>query len=104
MGFNSVLMIMNDHLWDIEKDENFGKSVAQAIRAYEVPREYQPYLRGARVLSVHHADNLAIIAAGGNTGRIIGWNHYRASDDVIIKALNDERLRKKREDKLKGSS
>lgn len=105
MGFNSVVVILNDCLHEIESDPFFGKKVAQAIRAHGGRPEHRPYITGqTQVLSVEHADTMQIVAIGGNTGRVIGYAHYRSTDDEIVKALNSQRRdRAKNADTQKGT-
>lgn len=99
MGFNSVLLVLNDRLHEIEHDPEFGKKVARAIRAHSWPGE-QPYITGqTQVLSVHHADTLVVVAVGGNTGRVIGHGHWTQNDDQLVRHLEQERRRKEREAK-----
>lgn len=95
MGFNSVLVILNDRLHYIENDPMFGKKVADAIRCHGHGEPM--YITGqTQVLSVHHSDTLAIIAVGGNTGRVIGYGHYGQDDGDLIKLLERERRYKVR--------
>jgi hypothetical protein len=102
MGFNSVLVVLNDRLDEIERDPEFGKKVADAIRSHGYPR-YQRYVTGqTQVISVHHADTLAVVAVGGNTGRIIGYGHWSQDDESLIQHLERERKRKAKEAKSNG--
>lgn len=103
MGFNSVVVILNDCLHEIESDPEFGKKVAQAIRAHGARPEHRPYITGqTQVLSVEHADTMQIVAVGGNTGRVVGYAHHRSTDDEIAKSL--ERNRKDRAKKAKDQA
>ncbi|MES2055789.1 MAG: hypothetical protein V4564_07625 [Pseudomonadota bacterium] len=62
MGFNSVVLILNDRLHEIENDPLFGKKVASAIRAHG---HDEPYITGqTTVVSVQHADTMQIVAVG----------------------------------------
>jgi len=51
-----------------------------------------------QVVEVHHADNKAIVAVGANCGKqigfVLGWGQ---TDEEIIKELNRQRLREKKE-------
>lgn len=93
MGYNSTILIVNDRLDEIERDPDFGKKISDAIRHFSrSDPNRMPYVTGqTQVIDVAHADNLQIIAVGGNTGRVIRYGHYRDSDDAIIKAL-DQRI------------
>jgi hypothetical protein len=99
MGFNSVVVVLNDRLHEIERDPEFGKKVANAIRAYDVEgRIPKPYITGqTQVVSVQHADVVQIVAVGANTARVLGYGHWRQSNDEIIKDLNSQRLRRAKE-------
>lgn len=104
MGYNSTILILNDNLHEIENDPEFGKKIAQAIRAHNTGHD-EPYITGqTTVLAVEHADTMQILAVGGNCGRVIGYSGYSSDDDVIIKGLNQDRLARKREAKKKGTN
>lgn len=96
MGYNSVVVILNDHLSEIENDPEFGKKLCAAIRRFPI-RNFagvvMPYITGqTEVIGVEHADVLQIVAVGGNTGRTIGSTYLMRDDDQIIKRLNRARL------------
>ena len=94
MGFNSTVLILNDNLHEIENDPEFGKKLARAIREHNTGHN-EPHVTGqTTVLAVEHADTMQILAVGGNCGRVIGYSHWSGDDDVIIKELNRERLRR----------
>ena len=101
MGWNSVVVVLNDRLHEIENDPEFGKKLAQAIRAHDY-RERQPYITGqTQVISCCHADTVQIVAVGANTGRVLGYGHWRQSDDDMIKGLERDRRRKNQRAKMK---
>lgn len=99
MGYNSVLLVLNDRLDDIERDTLFGRKVAAAIRAHRNGLDGKPtpgapeILSAAKVLSVHHADTVVVIAAGGGTGRVMGHGFYRDTDDQLIRKIQAAKLR-----------
>lgn len=108
MGYNTVVTILNDRLDELEKP-GFGRNLRQHIQAWD---RHEPtrkmlqgrllYLGAAEVISVHHADNLAIIAAGANTGRVIGNGYWTQTDDEVIEYLyKDLQRRRRREAKRK---
>jgi hypothetical protein len=105
MGFNATVVVLVDQLSTIEKTPDFGKQLADAVRQrLNDPNDRYgraPYVAGqTQVIEAHHADNMMIVAVGGNTGQVLGWGgSYRSDPDEMIKWLNDERLRKKREAK-----
>lgn len=105
MGFNATVVILVDQLSAIEAAPNFGKQLADAVRQkLNDPNERYgraPYVAGqTTVVEAHHADNMMIVAVGGNCGQVLGYGGgYRSNPDEMIKWLNDDRLRRKREAK-----
>lgn len=101
MGFNATVVVLNDRLDEIERDPEFGKKLARAIREHSFPEKYRrTYVTGqTQVVDVQHADTAQIIVVGANCGRVLGYGHWTQSDDNLIKNLNADRLRKKREAK-----
>lgn len=95
MGYNTTLVILNDSLNCIEEDANFGKKVANAIRA--VLGKGKPidicsgfHANAASVIETHHADEMKIIAVGGNCGEDLGYvGGYRATQLDMLKSLAD---------------
>ncbi len=73
MGYNTIVVVYNDHLGSIEKDPEFGKKLASAILDGGVG-SHEPILvrsGGAVVVETHHADHETYVAVGGNTGRVV---------------------------------
>lgn len=110
MGFNAVVVVLNDRLAEIERDPEFGKKLAAAIRYQGWGRGAKPGDAGYRpfgneatgqtqVISVAHADNMQIVAVGGNTGQVLGYSHWRTSVDDMIADLNRQRLERRRAEK-----
>lgn len=98
MGFNTSVIVLNDHLHEIRKDADFGKKLADAIGALSLPPELRSRRGGgawgvdvssggcssaATAIETHHADYDSIVAFGGNSGRIISEAVYpsRAKED-----------------------
>lgn len=86
MGHNATVVLMVDALGDIEKDPEFGKNLAKAVRALNVRDDRQDVPAGshanaAHVVEVHHADQTAVITVGGNLGIqqhvSYGWDHHK---------------------------
>lgn len=100
MGFNATVVVLLDRLREIEKDPEFGRKLADAIR-YKVGNP-QPggagYRYGAdeatgqtQVIEVHHADGIVAVAVGGNTGQVLGYcGRYDASPAEMVKTLRAE--------------
>lgn len=106
MGFNSVLVVLNDRLDEIERDPDFGKKVARAIRSYshESP-DRMPFITGqTQVVSVEHADVAQVIRVGANSGRMIGSGFWRWTDDELIRHLESERKRRKLQGKAAAAN
>ena len=105
MGFNATVVVLVDQLDRIEKTLDFGKQLADAVRhKLNDPNDRYncaPYVAGqTQVIEAHHADNIIVVAVGGNTGQVIGWGGgYRSKPDEMIEWLNRDRLRRKREAK-----
>jgi hypothetical protein len=102
MGYNATVVVLLDQLDRIERDPNFGKQLADAIRRKSMrPNEDHQYVVGqTQVIEVHHADYQVVVAVGGNCGQVLGHGgSYNAKPDDMIKWLNDDRLRRKREAK-----
>jgi hypothetical protein len=105
MGFNATVVVLVDQLITIERTPDFGKQLADAVRQrLNDPNDRYgraPYVAGqTQVIEAHHADHMMVVAVGGNTGQVLGWGGgYRSDPDEMIKWLNDDRLRRKREAK-----
>lgn len=84
MGFNTAVVILNDHLHQLEKDPKFGERLGEAIRM--AGRE-KLYTSGFDVLPTQHADTMQIVAIGGNTIRRLGFSSYYADNEQILKDL-----------------
>ena len=85
MGYNTTVVVLNDALDQIEKDKDFGRNLAQAVRtAAVVPDTRQDigagnHANAAHVVECHHADQTILVTVGGNLGsvrgRTYGWRH-----------------------------
>lgn len=109
MGYNAVLVVLNDRLDEIERDPEFGRKVAAAIRyqgAYDetgAPGRSKPYVTGqTQVISVAHADVTQVVAVGANCGRVIGRGFWRQDDDELIKALEAQRCERAKKAKAEA--
>lgn len=112
MGFNSTVVVMNDALHEIAEDENFGAKLAAAVQKLSLGSRHigehgvdissGGHCNAATAIESHHADNIAVVAVGGNCATVIGrsWgNHHKKEDKLfILKQLADQfgyTLRKK---------
>jgi hypothetical protein len=86
MGQNFVLVGMNDALDRIERDSDFGRKVAEAVRELSTSPSRRRvdvpsgnHVNAAHVVSVDSADVTTLIAVGGNLGlvqaQVRGGNH-----------------------------
>lgn len=90
MGFNTACIIRNDFLHEIENDPEFGKSVAEAVRANGNERYMRRHHQGFSVLQSQHADYVQVVAISGNMIRWLGsGGGYRATDEEILRRLAD---------------
>lgn len=84
MGFNTAVLILNDHMHEMAKDHHFGEKLAEAIN--RAGRE-RLYTSGFEVLPTQHADTMQIVAIGGNTMRRLGYSSCYADDEQILRDL-----------------
>jgi hypothetical protein len=97
MGFNATVVVLLDRMFEIEKDPDFGKKLCDAIRfRSSFPKDVPGLTRygsaeatgQTQVIEVHHADNMVVVAVGGNTGKVLGYGGgYSSDDDEIVKDL-----------------
>lgn len=86
MGLNTAVVVLNDHLHEIERDPKFGQKVADAIRDADNPRRHHRQNSFA-VLSSAHADGAQIVVVGGNLISRIGMGHYRDDPKELLRKL-----------------
>jgi hypothetical protein len=68
MGFNTAMVVLNDHLSAIENDPHFGRRVSEAVR--DVYGRRQPnWDTSFTVLPSEHADFDQLVVVGGNSIR-----------------------------------
>jgi hypothetical protein len=110
MGFNATVVVLLGRVHEIERDPEFGKKLADAIRyrstiSQERDKPGTPGFQhfGAeatgqtQVIEVHHADSQMVVTVGGNTGRVLGYaGPWSAHDDHIVKGLINYREMRKR--------
>lgn len=75
MGFNTVVVVLNDRLDEIERDPEFGKKLVAAIHAFNPNNpERTPYVTGqTKVVGQDHSAWLCAYVVGGNTGKYLGY-------------------------------
>lgn len=94
MGFNSTVMILNDHLGDLDKKTmETIVTICGSAHSSENMRERGCHLHGQEieVMSVEHADVTTIIAVGGNHHSILGkvWGGRHHTSELRIKLLKN---------------
>jgi len=100
MGYNSTVIIMNDCLNEIRKDQRFGEKVSDAIlklnttlnKGIDISSGY--CCNAATVVDCHHADNTSLIAVGGNCASVIPYvggsaHHTIESQERILREWAD---------------
>lgn len=89
MGMNTAMIVRNDFLNEIEKDAEFGKRVAEAIRCAGYPNP--PYHgQSFDVLPSVHADYQQVVAIGGNSINAMGiGGDWTAENESILRTLAD---------------
>lgn len=103
MGFNSVLFVCNDALGTVDREpEKFAKLVSgkmgQAGMGEEASFGFGNHANGFAIPHIGHADEMAVIAVGGNYAtRILryhaGHRHMHHEDEgqvEILKRLADK--------------
>ncbi|TXH10713.1 MAG: hypothetical protein E6R04_04440 [Spirochaetes bacterium] len=93
MGFNTPALILNDTIADLKQDP--VKFVDSLVRAVSSGGEYPPfedYSHIVKLLPSFHADNAAVVVAGGNTAAVKHCSSLplRPSDDDAMVALLHE--------------
>jgi hypothetical protein len=80
MGYNTTVIVMNDaigQLTDREVGADFAKKLHDAclavvMRERPVNVRLGRYLNGAQVITMRHADEIVLLACGGNTATEVG--------------------------------
>lgn len=93
MGYNTAVMILNDAMDGLKTDPDVGKKLHDAIlrssrpefRERGVDFSIGNHCNGGGVLPSQHADQVQIIAVGGNYMRPLGtvWNGWRDMQDSV---------------------
>lgn len=102
MGYQTGVMLLNDHLDGLKTDVGFGPRLYDAILESSRPeyREKGKSLplgycgNGAMVLSSQHADQVQMIAVGGNYMKRLGvlWGAWpnMQEPEKLLKELADQ--------------
>lgn len=109
MGFNSAIMICNDAMHEIEKDPvGWWKKANSALNNISRTNDgvfgFGSHSNYFQAICNHHADQVSIVAIGGNRAQILGHGNWNDTPEVLLKKLADElgySLSKKRQPKKK---
>jgi hypothetical protein len=87
MGFNTAVIILNDHLGYIRDDAEFGRKVYDACTEMWISRRVDR--NSFKVVAVAHSGDGAVIFMRGNTGwELDGYaKDGRCPDDEAVEAL-----------------
>lgn len=66
MGFNTSLMILNDHLHMLENEQNLGKKIISAVQKLSVQDGPVCIASGFSAIETHHADVHKLLCCGSN--------------------------------------
>lgn len=78
MGYNTVAVILNDRLGDLERDSGSGAEIARAARSWTA-RDCCPGIENFRyggIISQDHADGFQVTVVHGNCGWRIDRSEY----------------------------
>ncbi len=88
MGFNSTLVVLNDHLHLIGKDQSFGEQVERAVLKLSVSNEPVWLPSGCAVaIEQHHADGYIPVLVGHNTGKALDFSVPCHTEDMEMDLL-----------------
>lgn len=102
MGYQTSVMLLNDHIDGLKTDTGFGERLYHSILEATLPqyRDKGKSLslgncgNGAMVLPSQHADNVQIVAVGGNYMKNIGtlWGRWpqMQEPEKLLKELADQ--------------
>jgi hypothetical protein len=98
MGHNTAILVHNDRLGEIERDpEGFVREMCREIQGFGYSKDMKTFFPGqSAVMSVAHADQVTILAVGGNHSTVLGrvhngGNHHTVEDqEFLLKRLADE--------------
>lgn len=87
MGLNTAVIVRNDFLHDIKKDDRFGEKLYHAI--------CMAHRDGGRnssfsVLPSQHADTAQVVVIAANRLRSLGYGSWEHDDEGLLRALADQ--------------
>jgi coenzyme F420-reducing hydrogenase delta subunit len=101
MGYNSTMIILNDSLGVIEKDNKFGKKVSDAIKRLSFSNKRgidiscSGHVNAATVIETHHSSQTVVVGVGGNCATVLGRHYdFRKETDeeklAVLRSLADQ--------------
>lgn len=100
MGLNTTVIVLNDRLGDIEKDDRLGPMLAISLKQGKARADAPDSVgNGVYVVETHHADDTAVVLVGGNTARVLTYLQGIDPNDVsdVLKELaNWEGIKRQR--------
>ena len=97
MGYNSILLVLNDALDYIEVDPEIGHKIKRKILEHYATKKnldiaasgsHGTHCNAMSVLANQHADVGQLVFVGGNTGRSLpGYFTYAMEDEQILREL-----------------
>ncbi len=93
MGWNTTLVLMNDALSEIKKDQEIGEAIYKAVQELGIREGIKDiragnHINGITVIEQHHADSLMVVAVGGNCGQVLGYGGgYASTPEQILDTL-----------------
>lgn len=102
MGYNTAILMLNDGQHDLENEVEVGKKISQAMSLSQRP-EYREkgvnvglcgFANPMTVMSAEHADDVQVLAVGGNSiirlGTLYGDWSYMLDKEALLKRLADQ--------------
>lgn len=92
MGCNTLLLVLNDHIQEIEIDASLGHKISSAISKSTVmngrPVDIQcgRSINGMSVITCNHMDITTIVAVGGNNASVlhrVGFIDHHTDEDQL---------------------
>jgi len=82
MGFNTALIVLNDHLNDLERDTQTGEKLSRLIQGKGYSDHV--YMSGVDCLPSVHADGTQIVAIGQNSINLLTVSFARSNDEKAL--------------------
>ena len=83
MGLNTTVLILNDYLGEIAKDQDFGRKLNYAANE----NSHTPFARGAHIAAMNHSGDMSLILVGGNTSEVLltTYGCHHTPEDIARK-------------------